>query len=96
MNDYSKSRNGVLLAIAALALTGGVASAGEKPAAEPITKNIVVAKATASTTKPVQQAEKQVHGIAVEQALQGVAADNKLELDLRLSGHISILIAADQ
>jgi len=95
MNCYMNPRNGALLAIAALALTGGVASAEEKPVAEPQTKNIVVAKVTTSAAKPVQQTDRQVHGPAVAQALQGVAADNKLALDLRLSGHKSVLIAAD-
>ena len=96
MNDHMNSRNGLVLVMVALALTGGVASADEKPVAEPKTKNIVVAKAIASTKNPLQLADKPVHGAAVEQALKGVAADNRLELDLRLSGHKSKLIAADR
>jgi hypothetical protein len=88
------------LAIATAALIGNLALADELPQsdADETSSNIVLAKAK----KTGNQAEKFQVTIAsdadeagVTEAMEHVLADSKTELEIRLSGHKSLILNAD-
>jgi len=98
MNRYTDFDASALLAIAAIALTGTLTLADELPGAgtSPPNTNIVVAKATLSTKTECDPASLQDdQEAAVSEAIAGLMQDNKLQLELRLSGHKSVILAAD-
>ena len=100
MNRNMKLYRGIVLALTASALTGQVAVAEDLPLdqATPTQSNIVVAKATSATT-PVSEtstiSNKDIQDAAVTEALAGVLADSKLDLEMRLLGHKSTILTAD-
>jgi len=98
MNRYTDFYASALLAVAAIALTGKLALADELPGAgaSPTDTKIVVAKATLPR-KPDCDPEslQDDREAAVTDAIEGLMEDNKLKLELRLSGHKSVILAAD-
>ena len=89
-----------VLAIATAALIGNLALADEQPQsdASESSSNIVLAKAKTTGN----QAEKTQVTIAsdadeagVTQAMEHILADSKTELEIRLSGHKSLILTAD-
>ena len=98
MNRNSYLRTGFLLGVTAAALSGNIALADEQATDDvsPTRAVIVLAKASAPSNKANQQALiKEAISAELAEALQGIMADNKLELDMRLSGHKSEFLAAD-
>ena len=98
MNRYTDFYASALLAVAAIALTGKLALADELPGAgaSPPDTNIVVAKATLPTKPDCDPGSLQDdREAAVTDAIEGLMEDNKLQLELRLSGHKSVILAAD-
>ena len=98
MNLYSEFYKAALLAVAAIALTGTPALADDLSIAEtsPADTNILVAKAGLpknTPTKPESLQDDQDKAVA--EAIESVMEDNKQQLDLRLSGHKSVILAAD-
>lgn len=98
MNRYTDFYKRALLAVAVITLNGGLALADEPTVAgtHPANTNIIVAKATPpaktdSKTESLQDDQDK----AVAEAIESVMEDNKLQLDLRLSGHKSMILAAD-
>lgn len=100
MNHKTNLYRGMVLALAASALTGKIALAEDVPLDEtaPTQSSIVVAKAATATT-PVSEtstnSNDDMQDAAVSEALAGVLADSKLELEIRLSGHKSTILTAD-
>lgn len=97
MNINSTLRTGVLLSITATALSGTFTLADELAGMEPspTPAAIVLAKASPKPNNANQPTTGQeAINAALAAALQGVMADNKLELDMRLSGHKSVFLAA--
>lgn len=94
MNRYSYNRIGVLLAVTALTLSGNIARADESTAAQldPTNTVIVLAKATQVSNKVTNKVSVNPE---LANALQGILADNRLELELRLAGNSSKFLAAD-
>lgn len=98
MNLNSTLRTGVLLGISAIALNATFAQADE-PADKDMRQAhaaIVLARASAQSAnvnRQVLTSEATTAALAV--ALQGVMADNKLELEMRLSAHKSVFLTAD-
>ena len=96
MNRYTESYATALLAVAAIVLTGMLALANELPGASPPDTNIVVAKATLPRKPDCDPGSLQDdQEAAVSEAIEGLMEDNKLQLELRLSGHKSVILAAD-
>ena len=98
MNRYTEFYAAALLAVAAVALTGKPALADDLSIAETsrVETNIVVAKAGLpknTPTKPESLQDDQDKAVA--EAIEAVMEENKLQLDLRLSGHKSVILAAD-
>lgn len=93
MNLSNNMQKRALLSIAVLALTSRMAIADDLPSTDLKPKNIVIAEAEST---PAREVESQNHDKAVAEALQRINADNKRELELRLSGHRFILLAADR
>jgi len=100
MNYTSSLYKGAVLAIAAAALIGKAALADDLTAsdADESSTNIVLAKAAT----PVNQADdKQTSArnyadeSGVTEALERVLADSKIELEIRLMGHKSLILTAD-
>lgn len=89
-----------MLAVVACALAGAAALADDLADdvadgdANDRDSNIVLASATPYIDDS-RNAAGQKDDPAVAEALAGVAASNKLELEMRLSGHKSALLAAD-
>ena len=86
--------NGVLLAMIVSTLAGRAALADELPAtADTDSKPIVVAMASTTAT-PTTESENDES--ALTDALESISEDNRIELDLRLSGHTSGLLVASR
>jgi hypothetical protein len=98
MNRYTDFYKSALLAVAVVTLTGKLALADELPVAgtDPENTNFVIAKVTLSAKAGVKTESLQDdQDKAVAEAIESVMEDNKLQLDLRLSGHKSVILAAD-
>ncbi len=96
-HNTNKLRSAWLAATAAL-LAGTVAFADELPVRDlfPLNTRIVIAQLTVPVDRGSRQASLDgARDLAVAKAVAAVKADNKLELDLRLSGHESSLLVAD-
>jgi hypothetical protein len=98
MNRYTDHYRNAWLAVAVIAMTGTLALAGDLPTVDqsPASTTIVVAAISspaniASKPRTLQHDQDR----AVTEAIENVMADNKLQLDLRLSGHKSVILAAD-
>jgi hypothetical protein len=86
--------NGVLLAIAASALAGRVALADELPVTEDTDSKPIVVAMASTEAAPTPGSEKE--DSAVTDALESISKDNRIELDMRLSGHTSGLQVASR
>lgn len=98
MNRYTDFYKSALLAVAVITLTGKLALADELPVAstDPENTNLVIAKVTLPAKAGVKTESLQDdQDKAVAEAIESVMEDNKLQLDLRLSGHKSVILAAD-
>jgi hypothetical protein len=98
MNRYTEFYKSALLAVAAIALTGTLALADDLSVSgiSPADTNIVVAKARLPAKTPSETASLQDdQDEAVAETIENLMDDNKLQLDLRLSGHKSVILAAD-
>ena len=99
MNRNSDLYKSIVLALAATALTGNVALAEDLPQGEatPEKSKIVLAEATTST--PQNDARTNTNDTsqdeALKEALEGILAESKLELEMRLSGHKSLNLTTD-
>lgn len=92
MNLISTLRTAILLGISATALIGTVTLADELADND----RIVLAKASVQADSTKQQPPgNQAINAALAAAIQGMMADNKLELDIRLSAHKSVFLTAD-
>ena len=99
MNRNSPLYESIVLALVATVLTGKVVLAEDPPQDEatPQKQNIVLAKTSTSTahndarTKTSDTSQDE----ALKEALEGILADSKLELEMRLSGHKSLNLTAD-
>jgi len=98
MNRYTDHYRSALLAVAVIAVTGTLALAGDLPIIDQSSPGttIVVAKIdspanVASKPRTLQDDQDR----AVAEAIESVMADNKLQLNLRLSGQKSVILAAD-
>ena len=85
-----------MLLVLACTLTGKSALAEDlvDDSAQTSETNIVLASATRPAVNEQQDA-RQADDPAVAEALLNLTAENKLELDMRLSGHKSAVPAAD-
>ena len=99
MNRYTEFHKSALIAVAVIMLTGKPAAADEPPVAgaRPLNANIVVATARLpSETEGNPASQEDMQDAAVAEAIEAMIEDNKLELDLRLSGHKSVILAGDR
>ena len=97
MNRKTKLYTGIVLALAASALAGQAALAEDLllDEATPTQSSIVVADATTSVNETSTISNADIQDAAVTEALAGVRADSKLELEMRLLGHKSSILTAD-
>jgi hypothetical protein len=97
MNRETKLYRGIVLALAASALTGQAALAEDLLLDEttPTQSSIVVAGATTAVSETSTISNDDIQDAAVTEALAGVLADSKLELEMRLLGHKSLILTAD-
>jgi len=100
MNHSTYLYRSTILAIATLALIGKAALAEDQPESEAheTNSNIVLAKAATpedpagdSQTSSSQYADES----GVTEALDSVLSESKIELEMRLSGHKSLILTAD-
>ena len=89
-------RSTSMLLVLACTLTGKSALAEDlvDDSAKPSETNLVLASATRPAVNE-QQVARQSDDPAVAEALLNLTTENKLELDMRLSGHKSAVAAAD-
>lgn len=101
MNRQTTLQQSAVLLAAAVALCGTAALADDTPVtkAEPENTTVVIAKVIAKATTPATGTGKSAEDAvdpAVADALDSLVADNKLELDMRLADHKSVILAADR
>ena len=97
MNRKTKLYSGIVLALAASALTGQATLAEDLLPDETTAtqSSIVVADATSAVSETSTISNDHLQDAAVADALAGVLADSKLELEMRLLGHKSLILTAD-
>jgi hypothetical protein len=100
MNHKKTLYTGLVLALAVTALTGKVVPAEDLPPDSTAATHtrIVPTEATTTASQPAGRTRRAAHAeaqdAAVQAALQGVLADSKIELEMRLAGHNSELLTA--
>ena len=97
MNRKTKLYRGIVLALAASVLTGQAALAEDLllDGTTATQSSIVVADATTAVSEASTISNDHLQDAAVADALAGVMADSKLELEMRLLGHKSQILTAD-
>jgi nucleoid-associated protein YgaU len=97
MNHTKTLYRGLALALAVTALTGNVVLAEDLPADSTAVAHIVASKAT-TASPPLSQSLRDAHAdaqdAAVQAALQGILADSRTELEMRLAGRKSVILTA--
>jgi hypothetical protein len=97
MNHDKTLYRGLLLALAVTALTSKVVLAedlAEDSTAAAHTR-IVATKASQPLSQSWRDAHAATQDAAVQAALQGVLADSRIELEMRLAGRKSVILTAD-
>lgn len=97
MNRNSPLYDSIVLALVATVLNGKVVLAEDPPQDEatPEKSNIVLAAASTPQDDVRTKTSNAGQDEALQEALEGILADSKLELETRLSGHNSLDLTAD-
>ena len=99
MNRNSPLYESIVLALVATVLTGKAVLAEDLPQDEAMPEKSNIVLATATTSTPHNDARTKTSDTsqddALKEALEGILADSKLELEMRLSGHKSLNLTPD-
>jgi hypothetical protein len=99
MNHKKTLYRGLVLTLAVTALTGKVLAAEDLPAdSTAATHTPGIATEAAAASRPLSRSWGDAHAAAqdaaVQAALQGVLADSRIELEMRLAGRKSEILTA--
>ena len=98
MKPTTNTRIAAVLALAMLAFSSSITLAQDAPPSERTsaeTKLVVASAITQRTSTSSPATNEETQDVAVAEALEGVLADTKLELEMRLSGLKSPILTAD-